>query len=67
MVGSLLGTAYRVVHVRAAGVGRTFGRHSRPRQDVAWDRQGTKLVTLKMNDRRVNVYENKGPLWKTRA
>jgi hypothetical protein len=61
------GAAYRVVHVRGTGVGRTFGRHNRPRQDVAWDRQRTSLVTLKLKERCGNVYENKGPLWKTRG
>jgi len=53
--------------VRGTGVGRTFGRHNRLRQDVAWDRQRTSLITLKMNEQCGNVYENKGPLWKTRA
>jgi hypothetical protein len=67
LVGSFFGAAYRVFHVRGTRVGRSFGRHNRPRQDVAWDRQRTKLATLKLNERRTNVYENKGPLWKTRA
>jgi len=55
------------VHARGTGVGSTFGSHNRPRQDVVWDRQRTSFVTLKLNARRGNAYENKGPLWKTRG
>ena len=47
--------------------GRTLGRGSRPRQDVAWDGQRTNVVTSKMDEQSGNVYENKGPLWKTRV
>jgi hypothetical protein len=53
-------------HVRGAGVGRSLCRPDRPRQDVAWDRQRTNLVTFKLKERSLNVYENKGALWKTR-
>jgi hypothetical protein len=57
-VRSFFGAAYRVVHVGGTGVGRTFGSHNRPRQDVAWDRQRTSLETLKLKERSGNVYEN---------
>jgi hypothetical protein len=42
-------------------------RHSKPGQDVVLDTQGTILVTSKSNERTWNVYENKGPTWKTRG
>ena len=67
LVGSFFGASYRVVHVRGTGVGRTLVGNNRPRQDVAWDRQRTNLVTLKLNERHGNVYENKGSLWNTGA
>ncbi len=60
LVGSFFGAPYRVVRVRGTGVGGTFGRHKWPRQDVAWGRQRTSSVTLKLNERCGNVHENKG-------
>ena len=63
---SLFGDSCRVRHVRGSEVGKSFGRHSRRRQDVAWDGQKTNVATSKMNEQSGNVYENKGPLWKTR-
>ena len=65
-VRSFFGAAYRVVHVRETRVGRTFGRHNRPRQDVALDRQRTRLVTLELKARCGNLYENKGSLFRRR-
>jgi hypothetical protein len=47
-----------------AGAG-TFGRRNRLRQGFTRDRQRADSVISKLTERSWNVYENKGPLWKT--
>ena len=67
LVRPFFGSDHRVVHVGGSSAGRTSGRHSRLRQDVAWDLQRMNLVTSKISEQYGNVSENKGPLWKTQG
>jgi hypothetical protein len=60
-----LGAAYREADAKRSAVGMIFGGHNISRQDVAWDRHRTSVITLKLKERTGNFYENKGSLWKT--
>jgi hypothetical protein len=49
---------------RARRKARKLAGHATDKKSVVAG--GSKKNSLKLNERRTNVYENKGPLWKTR-
>ena len=57
---SPLPTADCLLNLRGVRVGGTLGQYRSIRQDVTLSGKEETLVTLKMNDRRGNVIENKG-------
>ena len=63
----VFGAGYCNVHMKETGIGKAAGRRFGTGQDVALDWEKDTWEFSKMNERRGNVYENKGPLWKTRA
>ncbi|MGA9057190.1 MAG: hypothetical protein WB763_11830 [Terriglobia bacterium] len=62
----LLLTADCLLNLRGVRVGGALGQCQGLRQDVTLAGKEETSVTSKNDERRGNVIENKGPLWKTR-